>query len=62
MTFPLDDELVVGLSKLSSPRLGLDPKIMECARLSLPMGFKASRITCGAPGQETTVKSSDGVG
>lgn len=62
MTFPFDDELVVSLSQLSSPRLGLDLKIMGCARLNLPMGFKASRITCRAPGQETTVKLSDGVG
>ena len=46
----------------SSPPLGLDPKIMGCAMVEFAMGFKASRITCWAPGQETTVKFSDGVG
>ena len=39
MTFPLDNELVVGLSQLSSPRLGLDPKIMGCGMVEFADGF-----------------------
>ena len=62
MTFPLGDELVIGLSQMYSPRLGLDPKFMGRGTVEFADGFEVSWITFGAPVQESTVKFLDGVG